>query len=182
MSTSTVHSDVYSTGKAEKIGIEKSLDEIRKGNGYYISSLINTGANIMVYTLIRGQKSTTKYHLSFKIINGDIANPVTVFLIEGTGSVLTGSHAATILIPLNLNRTAPTGSILFQRGIVTGSTNAGTGSLIYISSCPAFGILKFGSSESRQNEMLIDATQTYLLAYSGASYANVAFEAFWYEE
>jgi hypothetical protein len=172
-------SEVYSVGKAEKITIEKSIDEVRKGNGYFASCTVVLTAGDISYIYMKPLKTTVVYHMSFRA-SSDSATEMWVY--EGTGSQSnTGSNAsATILTPFNLNRNNPTGSVLFISGIITGATG-GTGSKIYTGFCPSYVIMKYGSSESRQNEIIINSASPYIIGISGSG-GRVGFESYWYEQ
>ena len=173
---STVNSDVYSVGKAEKINIEKSIDEIRKGNGYYVSNTIDTGAGIITYVMLKPLKSTVAYHITFKVA---AETATQMWIYEGTGATNTGAHQALTLTPWSMNRNSATGSILILQGIMTGAS--GTGSRIYSGYCPSWADIRFGSSDSRQNELILNSNYIYLVGISGSA-GRIGFETYWYEQ
>ena len=176
MAIITPASEVYSTGKAEKIIIEKSIDEIRKGNGYFATGMIVTATDITTNVFILPQKTTTAYHITFKFSTYPYAE---VTLYEGTGSATTGS-VGTHLTSFNMNRVGTTGSLWVVQGITTGAS--GTGSLIFYGLVPEWATVYFGSSQARQNEIILDTSQSYILTFSGSGAGRVGYEIYWYEQ
>ena len=176
----TVNSNVYSTGKAEKISIEKSIDEIRKGNGFYCTGLLTSSANSFGYVYFRPINTSKIYHASFKFSAYPQAE---LYILEGTGSTNTGSGTAKSTF--NINRTtSQTGSLIIVQSIATGAAGGATGSLIYSGYLPDWTTTTWGGTESRINELTLRTTPAsgYFICFSGSAAGRLSYEIYWYEE
>jgi len=176
--TSVTHK-TYSTGLAEKITIDKSIDEIRKGEAFVVSSALSSSSK-WLWNYFRPMNSSRVYHVSFKFMTYPGCH---IRLLEGTGSTNTGSGTALSVVNLNRGSTK-TGSMIFYTAMDTGAAGGATGSLIFNTYMPDWAITSWGGSDTRTNELILNPIGTGKQGYwigLGSGSSIVGFEMYWYE-